>query len=1215
LFVSILTAQQKKNEKYPSLLWEISGNGLTKPSYLFGTMHVSNKMVFHLSDSFYNAIKNTDAVALELNPDLWQSQMVRLDKLKENYSAFVRSSGNDYLTENSFRIENYVDELKIALQSEPAIVNNLLYRSYKAKEDFEEDTFLDLYIFQTGRKLGKKAAGVENYYEAEKLVLEAYADMAREKKKKIIDLDGVSMNEMVEKVQNAYRRGDLDLMDSLDMIMERSDAFREKFLYKRNEIQANSIDSIIRHTSLFAGVGAAHLPGSRGVIELLRSKGYKLRPVKMADRNGLQKDLVDDMKVPVLFQTKYAEDRFYSVDVPGDLYKLRQDYQNLDRRQYADMSNGSYYMVTRVKTHAAFLDQSEAEVLKKVDSVLYENIPGKILSRKLITKNGYQGYDIASRTRRGDRQRYQIIVTPFEIIIFKMSGKENYVEGAEASRFFSSISFNENVFKEVKFEPAQGGFSINLPQQPTGFLNEDNDRWEYEATDKTTGNAYLIFKKSIYNYNFIDEDSFDLSLVETSFHNPDLFEKQLSRKLITWNGFPALEVTEKLKNGSIVNARYIINGPHYYVLAQRTNNTDTNAGNAYLNSFDLKPYRYSQPKLYTDTFLRASVISPVIPEIDEEFRKLIEQASDDASNGNNYSGYISYWPKPKNGIFKSDSTGEMITVRVQEYPLYYYIRDSVKFWRNEINDFLKKGDMVLAGDLEHIHGNDYAGLRFSLRDTGSSRSIEHLLLVKNNFLYSITGMGDTLHSNGAFINAFFNSFKASQTTPYRNLYQSRLKDFFIDLFSKDSAVQNKARQSLSNVYYGAGGIPLIVQSIQSLNIADKNYFDTKSRLIGELGFIKDSTSDMLVTHLKKIYEQTADTALFRNEVVKSLSRLKTKAAYRLLKEIFLQDPPIFENNYDYNTMFDNLRDSLQLGATLFPELLTLFSLDDYKEKIIDLLVSLVDSGYVNPRTYENYFPNIYIDARVALKKQQARDEKQMRAQNKKRDDDDDDNRVSLSGYNKEAENLENYSILLAPYYEKNKNVQRFFSGLLRSRDENVRLNTAVIMIRNNQYVPDSILVSLAASDQFRAELLNKLEKGGQADKFPKQYKTQHFLARSLLVEQNEYNKIDSIVFLLKQPAVITGKKGFVYFYKYRLKKVDPWKIGLSGLQPLDEQEVSSDDQLAALTDTRLKDGEPINEQLNSQLKKILFGFHKSGKHFFDDSENYSNYRSIPDFEN
>src|SRR6186713_1410087 len=91
-FVLLSGAQTNVNpKKYPSLFWEITGNGLVKPSYLFGTMHVSSKMVFHLSDSFYYAMKNVDAVALELNPDVWQGQMVHMDRLKQNYANFIQA--------------------------------------------------------------------------------------------------------------------------------------------------------------------------------------------------------------------------------------------------------------------------------------------------------------------------------------------------------------------------------------------------------------------------------------------------------------------------------------------------------------------------------------------------------------------------------------------------------------------------------------------------------------------------------------------------------------------------------------------------------------------------------------------------------------------------------------------------------------------------------------------------------------------------------------------------------------------------------------------------------------------------------------------------------------------------------------------------------------------------------------------------------------------
>src|SRR4051812_35013832 len=83
---STIQAQKNAARKYPSLFWEITGNNMKKPSYLFGTMHVSSKMVFHLSDSFYYAIRNCDAVALELNPEMWQTQMFRMQKAQFNLS-------------------------------------------------------------------------------------------------------------------------------------------------------------------------------------------------------------------------------------------------------------------------------------------------------------------------------------------------------------------------------------------------------------------------------------------------------------------------------------------------------------------------------------------------------------------------------------------------------------------------------------------------------------------------------------------------------------------------------------------------------------------------------------------------------------------------------------------------------------------------------------------------------------------------------------------------------------------------------------------------------------------------------------------------------------------------------------------------------------------------------------------------------------------------
>ena len=180
-----------KDKKYPSLLWEITGNGMKKPSYLIGTMHVSSKLAFHLPDSFYIAIRNAQVVALETNPETWQEDMSKYDLGDESYPGSNYRFGNyisvpgEYMTINTLKFYKYDKKIERSLYSNPSTINNLLYRSYGNKSsDFEEDTYLDMYIFQCGKKWGKKVTGVENYGESMRLMAEAYKDAAKDRNKK-----------------------------------------------------------------------------------------------------------------------------------------------------------------------------------------------------------------------------------------------------------------------------------------------------------------------------------------------------------------------------------------------------------------------------------------------------------------------------------------------------------------------------------------------------------------------------------------------------------------------------------------------------------------------------------------------------------------------------------------------------------------------------------------------------------------------------------------------------------------------------------------------------------------------------------------------------------------------------------------------------------------------------------------------------------------------
>src|SRR5205814_3723391 len=139
-----------------------------------GTMHISNKMVFNLSDSFYKAIMSADVVALEQNPEVWQDAYSKQDLSDDRnfmyaqlYSNF--NEANERLTEETFSLSNYEPKIQLGLASEAKMVNGMLYRNNIGQENFEEETYLDMYIYRLGRKLNKIVTGVEDYKESDKI--------------------------------------------------------------------------------------------------------------------------------------------------------------------------------------------------------------------------------------------------------------------------------------------------------------------------------------------------------------------------------------------------------------------------------------------------------------------------------------------------------------------------------------------------------------------------------------------------------------------------------------------------------------------------------------------------------------------------------------------------------------------------------------------------------------------------------------------------------------------------------------------------------------------------------------------------------------------------------------------------------------------------------------------------------------------------------------
>ncbi|MCK6693147.1 MAG: TraB/GumN family protein, partial [Thermoanaerobaculia bacterium] len=600
-FLSCSLNAQDRPEKLKGLLWEISGNGIARPGYLYGTMHVPEKLAFNLSDSFFIALQQTDIVALETDHDQWQAFTEMLEAQENEHwdgdieQANIRQSTQGDLYNEMFAFPTPDNQLLGAiLSARPRMTNEFLYRSNQYRQDYEEDTYLDLFIFQAGRKLGKKVIGLETMegsYEA--FIRSQLPDEEAENDGNRPYYPGLYDRTTIEE---AYRDQDLSLLDSLNKMMSPGKNFQRWMQDERNQIMVGRIDSILQSgTALFSAVGAAHLPGETGLIRMLRQKGYTLRPVQFsAQKSKSVKDSIDALHYPVQFSRHWLADSSWSVEAPGKFFQTM-EMPGLEQQLCTDMSNGAYYAVYHIETYGLWNGQSPAYIAERLDSMIYEKIPGKIQERKRIS-DPFPGHEITTRTRRGDIIRYKILVTPFNVFLFATGGNGNYALGKEGTQFLNSIRYNAtpSAPSGARFElyPPQGGFRIRFPAAP--FLNTTGDpeakRRLAVAADPADGSVYMFYRADFHDWGYIEEDSFELNIIGENI--AAAFTKKAPRiREVAGKPFPVQDVSFRSdRDSAYYFLRLAIDGPRYYLLGCRKKTDE--APLSFFESFAIEPVRY-----------------------------------------------------------------------------------------------------------------------------------------------------------------------------------------------------------------------------------------------------------------------------------------------------------------------------------------------------------------------------------------------------------------------------------------------------------------------------------------------------------------------------------------------------------------------------------------------------------------------------------------------
>jgi len=263
-----------------TLLWEISGNHLTNPSYLFGTMHLLCAADAQLSDSLRYAISNAKQIYFEIDLDNMMETLGAMRYLNMNNNTKL----SDLLTEEEYaRVTAYFKKNKTMLpmsmmeRLKPYFITSLISES---KFPCAEKDGMEQVIMKEAKSQGKKIQGLETVaFQASIFDSIPYELQARELVKMIEG--GDSTDTQSGDLLEAYRNQDLQKMQEFTLKEDGLISSNlDLLLFNRNARWAKQIDSLVQTKTLLFAVGAAHLPGDKGVIRLLQKQGYMLRPMK-----------------------------------------------------------------------------------------------------------------------------------------------------------------------------------------------------------------------------------------------------------------------------------------------------------------------------------------------------------------------------------------------------------------------------------------------------------------------------------------------------------------------------------------------------------------------------------------------------------------------------------------------------------------------------------------------------------------------------------------------------------------------------------------------------------------------------------------------------------------------------------------------------------------------------------------------------------------------
>ena len=272
LLVSLLASFLSNSQ----LLYEIKSKDGQHTSYLFGTIHLMPKEQFNLDSTLTAAFNKSSMIAMEVDLNMDLAQKIELAKetiLPEGKTLRDICTDAQYQLIYTYAVDSmHMSKKKFKRYSR---LKPFFFSSMMLQESLEETKSYELEFGEMAKKGSKKTMGLESI----QVQMQTINTVSLEDQVRML-IDGMNQTQGYDTMLSNYLSESIDAL-YIDIITESEGFpnFVENFLNKRNTQWIPVITDQIERENTFIAVGAGHLPGPKGVLELLRAQGYSLTPI------------------------------------------------------------------------------------------------------------------------------------------------------------------------------------------------------------------------------------------------------------------------------------------------------------------------------------------------------------------------------------------------------------------------------------------------------------------------------------------------------------------------------------------------------------------------------------------------------------------------------------------------------------------------------------------------------------------------------------------------------------------------------------------------------------------------------------------------------------------------------------------------------------------------------------------------------------------------